>query len=554
MKVSLRPYQDDGIAGVLALFARLVLRVLVVLPTGGGKTVVAAELVLRVLALYGGRALFLAHRQELVKQAWCKLVRGGVPTSELGVIMSGVAWGRSRAGEPDLSLSDEELWDGWARRRPPARIQVGSIDTYRNKTAVADVRLLIFDEAHRALAVSYVKVATLHAGAYILGLTATPFRTDGKGLDGAFDEMLVLSSYAELVADNYLVAPRCFGSPVKADLSKVKRSKGDYDTGELAQAVDTKELVGDIVEHWLRLGNGAPTFFFGVNVAHSKHVRDRFVAAGVAAVHVDGTTPDEERVAAFRSVRSGAAKILCNCDVATEGTDVPVVKTVILGRPTLSERIYLQQVGRGSRPCGECEACRWSDANRSEPRRTCLRSFVVLDHAGCCVEFGLPHEPREYSLEGRKKKPRKDTKQKPGKECPGCYGINALAARVCIACGMELPFEEDDGEPPKEKDGELVELTETQRSRVREWNDLANDWKWQNFLRAARGERVWKPGAILQAWKQKTGLDLPPKGAKYPKLTEEEKAHNADVEANDRRYQRSKDRRTRNAERLAGGM
>lgn len=508
-----REYQEQGAAKVISLFESGVRRVLLVLPTGAGKTVVAAEIVRRCAR----RAVFLAHRRELVKQAFCKLVRGGLPVGEIGVVMSGVEWrvDRELGAVDPLSLTDDELWARWARRRPLAPTQVGSIDTFRNKVKLS-AGLVLVDEAHRGLAKSYVDVQLAYPDAWHLGLTATPFRADGKGLSDAYDQIVVVASYAQLVTEGFLVAPKCWGSGVEADLSNVKKSSmGDYNEKELAVAVDKGELLGDIVDHWQRRGNNAATFCFAVGVEHSKHLRDRFLEAGIPAAHVDGNTDVRERDAAFRALRDGSIKVLCNCDVATEGTDVPCVKTIILARPTLSERIYLQQAGRGSRPFEG-------------------REFVILDHAGCTtnIEFGgPPHWPREYSLEGRKKKKREGSLP-PAKKCPGCYCVVPIAMRACPDCGYEWPVEEEKVDPPKEKEGELVEITELnapQILRLREWNKIVSGWRWENICRRARGEELREGKWCTGEWRRMKS-DWPPKAAKIPKLTLEERAYNQSIQ------------------------
>lgn len=503
--IPLRPYQQRACDGVLGRFARAVRRVLLVLPTGGGKTVIASALVNAAIEM-GRPVVFLAHRRELIKQTFAKLLRNGLAPDQVGVIMAGVA---PPAGHlfrvPSLAeATDDQLWQLHGRWRPAAPVQVGSIDTFRNR-AKPRAGLVIVDEAHRALAKSYVDVQKAYPDAWHLGLTATPFRADGKGLGDAYDDLVVAATFGELVGESFLVPPRCFGARRQADLKGVKVSAGDYNQEQLARAVNKAELIGDIIEHWKTHGNDAPTFAFAVDVAHSMHLAQRFNAAGIPARHVDGATEASERDDAIAALRDGRVRVLCNCNVFTEGTDVPSVKTIVLARPTKSEGLYLQQAGRGARPHQGQE-------------------FVVLDHAGCCTEFGLPQEPREYSLEGRKKRevgiatPR-------GKRCPNCGAILPYSARECppsvLCSGYVWPTETPVAEPPKEAAGKLVELTPGQRKTLGKWDALVEEWRRENEKRVEDGLRPVGGGWCRAVWRRRTG-NWPPKGSKLPELTAEE--------------------------------
>lgn len=515
----LRTYQEVAIARVLELFGRGLRRVLLALPTGGGKTVIAAALVLTYL-LAAKRVLFLAHRRELIKQAFCKLVRGGIAPDQIGIIMAGTPWKIVDAIAPTPgAIEDDELYRLYARRRPHAPIQVGSIDTFRNHhKPLAD--LIIVDEAHRALAKSYCDVQLAYPDAHHLGLTATPIGPNGKPLENAYDELVIACTYTELVALGALVEPICYGLPPdkRADLRGVRMSGGDYKSEELARAVDKGELVGNIVDHWKKYGNDARTFCFAVNVAHSKHLAERFVTAGIAARHVDGNTETNERDDALAALRAGDAKVLCNCDVFTEGTDVPSVKTIILARPTRSVRLYLQQVGRGARPYED------------EP-------FVVLDHAGCCRPadeggFGLPQIVRSWSLKGLPKK-EAGARQKPTKDCPQCYAMVSIAARTCIGCGFVFPIVETT-DPPQEAEGELVrlndpgaskpkpELTDKEEKALAHWNQIVAAWEEMNAERDREGLALRAGGWCMNQWRNETGRTWAPKGSKIPTLTDEQ--------------------------------
>lgn len=447
--VRLRPYQVEAVEGVRSAVRRGKRRCLLVAPTGSGKTTIASELI-RLAAVRGRRALFVAHRRELISQAYQRLLDFGIPASNVGVVMA----------------NDR-------RRRPGARVQVASIDTLRNR-AKPRADLVVVDECHRALATSYRDLQEHYSRAVHLGLTATPYRADGRGLGDAYDDLVVVTSPRALIAEGYLVEPRVFTVPPSAlpDLSAVRTRGGDYDKRALEDAVDQKSLVGNLVEHWRRHADGVRTVVFATSVAHSKHIYERFREAGVATEHLDGTTPNDERDAILAKLDSGVTRVVCSVGTLTEGWDQPSVKCAILARPTKSTGLYLQMAGRILRP--------W----QGEPA-------IILDHAGCVMEHGLPQQDREFSLEGTKKKRGGGGGEPPAKTCPDCFAVVPLSVRECPACGMQLSVERDDVE---ETPDELVEVTVDDVQRL-EWQRLQS-------LASLRG---YKPGWAIHRFREKFG-------------------------------------------------
>jgi superfamily II DNA or RNA helicase len=415
--VRLRPYQAEAIARVNDAAARGVRRILVVAATGSGKTTLAASIILERIER-GCTALFLAHRRELIAQAYRRLLDLGLPERDVGVIM---------ANDP--------------RRRPAAKVHVASIDTLRTR-AKPRADIVFVDEAHRALAASYRALAADYPGALHIGLTATPC----KGLGDAYDDLVVVASPRQLIVDGYLVEPRVFTVPVsqRPDLSRVRVSRGDYSADQLAQAVDRQGLVGNIVEHWLTHSRGVRTVAFAASVEHSQHIAARFRESGVAAEHLDGETPTPERDAILARLERGETLVVSNCGVLCEGWDQPAVKCAILARPTKSSGLYLQQAGRILRP--------WND-----------QRAIILDHAGCALEHGLPQDDRDFSLEETKKRT-KVAAEAPARECPACCAVVGIGTRVCPECGHELITTR---ELPAELDGALVEATEVVVARPR---------------------------------------------------------------------------------------
>jgi superfamily II DNA or RNA helicase len=501
--IELRPYQLDAVDRVRAAIRAGHRRPMLAAPTGSGKTCVATHIIASALE-HGSRVLFVAHRRELIRQPFAKLVRNGIPADSIGIIMAGVPL-PSRQPELPLTNTDGDIWAALARRRPTAPIQIASIDTLRNR-AKPQADVIVIDEAHRTLAKSYRVLLDEYPAAVTLGMTATPTRTDARGLGEVYDELVVVASYGELVTKGFLVEPRVWTVPAASlpDLSSVRVKGGDYDPEELERACNQGGLIGDLVDHYARHGNDAPTVVFAAGVEHSRTICARFQSAGIAAVHVDGTTPVGERDAALAALADGSVRVICNCDVLTEGVDVPCIKTVVLARPTKSVRVYLQQVGRGSRPHGDLP-------------------FVVLDHAGCAVEHGLPQDDREWSLEAKPKR-RGASKGAPTRTCQSCFAVLPLSTVVCPECGAEL--ESAERKKLEEHDGHLVEARPLTLDEKRAaWDAIVADWREQNRHRPYPR----KPGWCWYEY-QRRFHSKPPAGCRAPALTSDELAARSRLE------------------------
>jgi DNA repair protein RadD len=395
----LRPYQ----AHIAAEFERLVAqgkrRVIVVAPTGSGKTVIACA----IIAATPRRTLVISHRREIVKQTSDKLTAAGVPH---GVIQAG----------------DEK------KLRPLASVQVASIQTLharaiRSSTMLMPLAdLLIIDEAHHACAATYRKILKAYPDAIVLGLTATPCRGDGRGLGGIFETMIECPQVAELIVGGYLVKVRLY-APVDPDLKGVRTVKGDYHETQLADRMDRAKLVGDIVTHWHKYGERRRTIAFACSVAHSIHIRDEFLKSGVRAEHLDGSTPKDERDAMLARLASGETEVIANCMVLTEGFDCPDIGCITLARPTKKMGLFRQMIGRGLRP-----------ANGKT-------DVVILDHSGAVFRHGLPEDHVEWTLdpdrhaEAPAHQARLEHKAASLIECTQCSALR-LGGQPCPACGF----------------------------------------------------------------------------------------------------------------------
>jgi superfamily II DNA or RNA helicase len=274
--------------------------------------------------------------------------------------------------------------------------------------------------------------------AIILGLTATPCRTDGRGLGNVFQTLIQGPSVAELIRSGHPVPPKIY-APMRPDLSGISVARGDYVESQLAQRMNTAQLVGDIVEHWHRLGEGRPTVVFTVTVAHSLHLRNEFRRSGVLAEHIDGSTPVEERKSILARFAIGSVDIICNCAVLTEGWDRPEASCLILARPTRSLGLYSQIIGRILRPA---------------PGKT---DALILYHSGAVFAHGFPDDEIAWTLR-TDQRAENVSQAKRGTDphtpalttCPECFGVR-FEGKPCTLCGwhpvrVPKPIEIVDGE------------------------------------------------------------------------------------------------------------
>ena len=292
-QITLRPYQEQAIAAVRAAY-RHHRRVLLVAPTGFGKTATAAALI-RWAVAKGRRVVFVVHRREIVLDT-ARRIPGA------GVVM---------AGHPVTS----------------AFVQVCSIQTLVAREAHPPADLLIWDEAHHCAAETYREIAAQYPGAWHLGLTATPERADGVGLRDAFDAIIVGATVKELQAGGYLA---------ECDV--------------IAATTRESALAMDPVEAWHQYAGGRPTVAFHRLVAESKEFASRL---GPMAAHIDGVTHSRERDSALAAFAAGELTVLSNVYVLTEGWDAPRAKVCLLARGCGAEGTYIQMVGRVLRRHGD---------------------------------------------------------------------------------------------------------------------------------------------------------------------------------------------------------
>jgi len=459
----LRQYQTEDLANVRGEFASGFKHVLYQLPTGGGKTVTSSHMI-KGAEDRGHPSLFTAHRREIIYQTEAKLVEAGI---DYNMIMAGE--------KPSITHT----------------VNLASIQTLIRRE-YPNAKFIIIDEAHHAPAVTYQKVIEQYPEAWILGLTATPCRTDGRGLGGVFERMVCGPSVRELIDLGFLVPPRIFTADIPS-LEDLRISMRDYDQDDAEALLNTPKLVGDIVEHYLEIGEGRKFIAFTSRVAHSLSLTEAFLHAGVKVEHLDGTTPTEVRKGILARHKSGETTGICNCGVLTEGYDDPTIECVIIARPTKSFGLYLQMSGRGLRP--------------SEP--TGKKNLLLLDHASCYNEHGGPDEPVAWSLDPGKPAAQVDDKVREESTimtqwvCGLCRFVNQ-AGNYCASCGMRKTT---NAIAPVVAQGKLTEVTDQKRRKLgkAEKHDVWEKCVWEQIMIDRRGGKGRKIGAAFHAFVKKTG-------------------------------------------------
>ena len=332
-----RDYQREAIDRVMGDWAHGHRSLLLVLPTGAGKTVVSADIVRRVVQQTSQRAVFLAHRSELLTQSKDK-IHLVAPQMTVGLVQA----------------ATDEL---------QRQVTVASVQTVTNEARLQRLlqagpySLLVVDEAHHAASPSWVRVIQAmrnqNPDMRVLGLTATPGRSDGLTLDSLFEKISYTKSVLELIEEKWLVYPRAFRVNLDIDLDVVgsggSGENKDLKDGDLAKLMVQKPVLDAVLGAYQQYGQGRTMIGFSVTVEHARLLAETFTAAGIKSDYVTGDTSHEQRQKLYADFRSGAMRVIWSCGVLTEGFDEPSAGGVLLARPTLSQALFIQMVGRGLR-------------------------------------------------------------------------------------------------------------------------------------------------------------------------------------------------------------
>lgn len=410
--MKLRPYQEDIIERVRSEMRAGTRKILICAPTGSGKTALTAHM-LKAAAEKGMRSWFMVHRRELIEQSITAFdnikIRFGV--SSAGYI-----------SEPD------------------PLVQICSVQSMRTRhSGLKKPKLIVWDECHHCGAKTWEDIFNYYSDSFHIGLTATPVRTDGKGLGKFFDTIIEGPSVSDLIDMEYL-SPYKLYAPNNPDLSGVHTRMGDFVKSELVEAMNKPTITGSAIKEYRRHADGKRAVVFCVSVQHAESVCDEFNRKGIRAEILHGKLDRYERDATIDRFRCGETPILVTIDIVSEGFDIPAMECAILLRPTHSLGLYLQQVGR---------------VLRIFPGK---ENAIILDHAGNAGKHGLPDESREWSLAGRERRVQKKDTGPSIKICTSCFAAQQSGSTVCKFCGYSFPTK-----PRKieEVDGELVEVDPT---------------------------------------------------------------------------------------------
>ena len=422
--IQLRDYQQDLINRTRqAMMSHR--NVLMQAPTGAGKTALTVHMA-GTAQSRGKSVMFIVHQTELLKQ-----------TSE-------AFWKQK--------MEHGMICPGKKRSRLP--VQVASVQTLVRRLEQYEAPdLIIIDEAHRSKGETYQRVLDAYPTARVIGLTATPQRTDGKGLDDLFNTIVEGPSLRELIDRGFLADYDLVAPPMAADISHIKTKMGDFDKRQSEEAMDKPTITGDAVAHYKKFATGKRCVVMCVSVKHAEHVAAQYVANGVAAEVIEGTLSSTDRDAMLERFRRGETLVICNVALLIEGVDIPSIEVVQWLRPTQSLIVYMQGNGRGLRPSPGKER------------------LLILDHVANWHRHGIPDQDREWKLEGREKGKRKkkdEDEAPPVQQCQECYHVFAKGPTHCPACGNQLP-----GNFMKEievVEGELdkIDLDQVRRERKRE--------------------------------------------------------------------------------------
>lgn len=427
--MKLYPHQSKLIDGARSAFRSGKKSVLIVLSTGGGKSVIIGDVV-RGLVTNNKRVLVLAHRARLINQLNGTLSRFDVSVSRIA-----------------------------GAKKVRNLCMLGMVETVRRRLdRLPDPDYIIVDEAHHSLSDQYLAVLKQWPNVRVIGVTATPARTDGKGLGDVYECMIEGPPMAWLKDNGFLANYRYFRVPSHIDLDQIKKDKktGDYNEKELASAERKSHIVGDAISHYKEHASGLTGIVFCTGIARAKEVAEDFCAAGIVSDAIDGTMDEDVQESLMGDLASGKIKLLMSADLIGEGVDVPSINVVIMLRPTQSVTVFLQQAGRALRVKADGSMA------------------IILDHVQNVKRHGLPCDPRAWSLDTVKKQQNEITTR----QCVKCQRVfNAFTAKddAATSCAESpCPVAEGQSRPVVEQvveviDDNLVEAT--------------NQWEWAGDIR-----------------------------------------------------------------------
>lgn len=418
--------------------------VLIVSPPGSGKSVIIAEIA-RLTVSKGGRILFFVHRQELVNQIVKSFQKQDVDLMNCTIMTVGKVANRlDHLPKPNL---------------------------------------IICDESQHSRAKTYLKIFKYYSDVPRLGFSGSPWRMNGAGFDDIYSAM-VKGPTVKWLIEHKKLSPYKYYSVTLFNDEKLKKSRtGDYTNQSISDSAKPT-LYGDIVKTWMDKAFGQRTIVYAHDTQHSKQIATEFRKAGISAKHCDSKTPSDERKRIMRDFRKGKITVLCNFGLVDEGYDVKECTCCVIARPTESLVFDIQATMR---------------CMRYLPNKMA----TIIDHAANYTRFGLPDTPREWILEGwKKKKKGNNTSALPIRTCPHCWAVIPAQCKVCPQCGEEIPIDNEGMDTQDnvelEKVGEFKMTTDYQNNQYGKMKpDDADNVEDLYKIAKARG---YKPGwAYMQA-------------------------------------------------------
>jgi len=455
MNIILRPDQQRLKQGTYDAWNNGARNVVVVLPTGGGKSVILSDIVLDIDRSHEQQCI-IAHRQELVAQMSMHIARRGVYHRIIGP-----------KNVKDEIVSEHRREFGKSFINPNAECSVAGVDTLISREDELSewgksIRYWMQDEFHHCLRENkWGKAAQMFPNALGLGVTATPQRADGQGLgrhaDGIADTMLVGPTMRELIdagslCEYELVVPL---SDFSIDETAIGAS-GDFTPAKMKDASERSHIVGDVVQEYIKYAYGKRGITFATDVETAGKIAAQFNVFGIPAAAVSANTPSLVRAEYIRRFRAGKLWQLVNVDLFGEGFDLPAIEVVSMARPTASLAVYLQQFGRALRTLfGK-------------------QYGLVIDHVSNWKRHGLPDKPRLWTLDRREKR----AKQKPDPEeieltrCKACSRPYERVKSFCPHCGAIPPLPEPGSRTVQQVDGDLRLLDRATLEKMRKATEL----------------------------------------------------------------------------------
>lgn len=420
---TLWPHQEQAITMLRRSISTGHKRPLLQIATGGGKTTIAAAIFRTAREKNPNvKLMFVVDTISLIDQTVKAFYDEGL--YGIGVIQA-----------------DHQMQD-WSKP-----IQVASVQTLQRRT-MYEADIIIVDEAHRQNDWLFkIMGSEEYQTKLFIGLSATPW---SRGLGHHYDDLIIPITMKELIEQGHLCSYRVFASG-HPDLKGVRVERGDYVPGQLSNVMQGAKLVADIVTTWKELGQGRKTFVFCVDRAHAKKVQQRFEEAGVRCGYIDAFTSRQERSEIRRQLAEGEIEVVANVACLTTGVDWPI-GCIVLARPTKSEMLFVQMVGRGLRAKPDGSDC------------------IILDHADNSLRLGFPtdiHHPELCKLTG-KEKAKQPKKEDLPSECGKCHFLKPPKTHECPACG----FKPERVSRIRERDGNLKEVSHDEMRRL--WDERAS--------------------------------------------------------------------------------